>query len=153
MANPITQSRIWPHLPNITLALLRIVAGLMFMQHGAQKLFHVLVPPTMQMPTFPMFSQLWFAGVIELVGGALLVLGLFTRIVAFLASGEMAVAYFQAHAPQGFFPIVNQGELAVLYCFVWLMFAGTGPGRWSLDQLFARRHATHEATAALPTRR
>lgn len=140
-AHATSESRILPHLPNITLALLRIVAGLMFMQHGVQKFFGVLLPPGMPaMPRPALFSQLWFAGALELVGGALIVLGLFTRVVAFLLSGEMAVAYFQVHAKQGLIPAVNQGELAVLYCFIFLMFAGVGPGRFSLDQLIWHRN-------------
>ena len=125
-----------------TLALLRIVAGLMFMQHGAQKLLGMFGGMGGQGGTAEPFSQMWIAGVLELVGGAMIALGLFTRIVAFILAGEMAVAYFQAHAPNGFWPIVNQGELSVLYCFVFLYLFVAGPGAWSLDGLRARGRAT-----------
>ncbi len=112
-------------------ALLRIVAGLLFMQHGVQKLFGELGAEA----PVALMSQMGLAGVIELVGGALIAIGLFTSPVAFIASGEMAVASFQAHAPRGFWPIMNGGELAVLYCFVFLYFAAVGSGRWSVDSL------------------
>jgi putative oxidoreductase len=138
--------RLWPKLPNIALALLRIVAGLMFMQHGLQKYFGVQLPPGMpSMPTFKPFTQLWIASVLEIVGGVLIAAGLFTRVTAFVLSGEMAVAYFQAHAPRGWSPLVNQGELAVLYCFVFLFFASVGGGRYSLDHLFVHRRASRAA--------
>jgi len=107
--------RLWPHLPNITLTALRIVTGLLFMQHGLQKHFGLLMAPGQ--PSFghlAPFSALWVAGWLEIGGGVLLVLGLFTRTVAFVLSGMMAVAYFTVHAKQGPFPIVNGGELAVL---------------------------------------
>jgi len=111
------------------LAVLRIITGLLFLAHGTGKLlgFPALnfSPAIMSLP--------WIAGVLEIVGGMLLVLGLFTRIVAFVLSGMMAVAYFMAHAPQGFFPILNGGELAVLYCFIFLYLVFSGPGAWSLD--------------------
>jgi putative oxidoreductase len=110
-------------------ALLRVVAGLLFAFHGVQKLFGILGG---QQP--PMFSQIWFAGVIELVGGVLIAIGLFTSLAAFIASGEMAVAYFQAHAPRGPWPTLNQGELAVLYCFLFLYIAARGGGRYSIDR-------------------
>ena len=113
-------------------ALLRIMAGLLFMQHGAQKLFGLL-GGFGESGTAPLFSQMGLAGVIEFFGGLLIALGLFTSWTAFLASGEMAVAYFMAHAPRGFFPIQNGGELAVLYCFVFLYMATRGAGPWSLD--------------------
>jgi putative oxidoreductase len=108
-------------------ALLRIVAGLLFACHGAQKLFGVFGGTRV-----PMFTQLWAAGVIELVGGVLIAIGLYASLAAFIASGEMAVAYFQAHAPRSSVPIVNQGELAVLYCFLFLYIAARGNGRWSV---------------------
>src|ERR687897_2606873 len=95
------------------LSILRIVAALIFMEHGTQKLFGF--PPS-ERPSPELFSLIGLAGLLELVGGALLVLGLFTRPVAFILSGEMAVAYWMAHAPRSFFPIVNQGESAVLFC-------------------------------------
>jgi putative oxidoreductase len=106
--------------------LLRVVAGLLFACHGAQKLLGVLGG---QQP--PIGSQLWFAGVIELVGGVMIAAGAFTGPVAFLASGEMAVAYFQAHAPRGLWPIQNGGELAALYCFLFLYIATRGGGKWA----------------------
>ena len=132
------------HLPNLTLALLRIVAGLMFMQHGAQKLFGALLPPNQPFAGAPdMFSMMWFAGILELGGGFLLALGLLTRPVAFLLAGQMAVAYFTVHNPQGFWPILNGGELAALYCFVFLVYAAIGGGRFSVDQLL-RSRGSHE---------
>jgi putative oxidoreductase len=113
-------------------ALLRVVAGAMFTFHGVQKIFGVL---TDEQP--PVGSQLWIGGVLELVCGAAIALGLFTRVAAFVASGMMAVAYFQFHwdfqLDAGFFPTVNGGELAVLYCFLFLYIACKGPGRCSLD--------------------
>lgn len=112
-------------------SVLRIVAALLFLQHGTAKLFqfpHVAMFDNMQL-----LSLTGLAGALELVGGILLVLGLFTRPVAFILSGEMAFAYFIAHAPRGFFPILNGGELAALYCFVFLYLALAGPGPWSMD--------------------
>ena len=123
----------------VTVTALRVVAGLLFMQHGVQKLFGLLLPPDQPFTGMPeAMSLMWTAGVLEVFGGALMVLGLFTRVVAFLLSGMMAVAYFMVHAKQGPWPILNQGELAVLYCFVWLAFAGAGAGPYSLDALIAR---------------
>lgn len=110
-------------------ALLRIVSGLLFACHGAQKLIGAFGG---NQP--PMFTQLWFAGVIELVGGVLIALGLFASIAALVASGEMAVAYFQAHAPRAVWPIQNQGELAVLYCFLFLYIAARGNGTLSVGR-------------------
>ena len=119
---------------------LRVVAGLMLMQHGAQKFFGLLLSPGA--PAFKgppaLFSQMWWAGSLELVGGMALAFGLFTRPVAFVLSGLMASAYFLSHAPNGFWPILNRGELAALYCFVFLMFAAMGGGRYSLDRLLHR---------------
>ena len=111
------------------LGLLRIVTALLFIEHGTMKLFGF--PPSQMSPAFG--SLFWFAGVLEVVGGILVLLGLFTRPAAFLLSGEMAVAYFMAHAPQGFFPVLNQGEAAILFCFVFLYLFVAGPGAWSLD--------------------
>lgn len=127
-------------LPNLGLAALRIVAGLMLMQHGVQKHFGLLLDPGQPFTHPAPLSQMWIAGALELVGGALLALGLFTRVVAFVLSGELAFAYFLVHAPRGMFPILNHGELAALYCFVFLAFAGVGGGRYSLDALMLRRH-------------
>jgi putative oxidoreductase len=118
------------------LSLLRIVAGLMFMQHGAQK---ILSFPAPAHGPFDLMSQMGIGGVLELVGGGLLVLGLFTRPVAFILSGMMAVAYFQFHAPASLYPLVNQGELAALYCWVFLYLAFAGGGAWSLDSLLNKK--------------
>ncbi len=113
------------------LSVLRVMTGLLFLQHGTAKLFKI--------PVIPMFANLsltslpGIAGILELVGGVLLILGLFTRSTAFVLSGLMAFAYFIAHAPRGFWPILNAGELAILYCFVFLYFAAAGPGPWSVD--------------------
>jgi putative oxidoreductase len=115
----------------ILLSVLRIVAALLFLEHGAIKLFGF--PPGSPMPMPAAFTLLWFAAVIELVGGALIALGLFTRSAAFICAGEMALAYFMAHAPQGFFPAINMGDAAILFCFVFLYLAAAGPGAWSID--------------------
>ena len=125
------------------LSVLRIVAAFLFMAHGAQKLFGVLPPPG-GMPAFPAFSLPWVAGVLELFVGGLLLIGLFTRLAAFILAGEMAVAYFIAHAPNGFWPIQvggNGGELAVLYCFIFLFIAAAGGGEWAVDRLIGRGRA------------
>lgn len=118
-----------PHRSSIYV-LLRVVAGLAFAQHGAQKLFGLL-GGTAQ----PLMSQTGLAGIIEFVGGIMMAMGLFASPIAFLASGEMAWAFFQQHFPRGFWPIQNGGELAVLYCFIWLFVAATGSGKWSIDAL------------------
>jgi putative oxidoreductase len=112
-------------------ALLRIVAGFLFFQHGLPKLFGGFG----QAIPAELLSQMGLAGIIEVIGGAMIALGLFTSPVAFIASGEMAVAYFQAHAPRGFWPIVNGGELAALYSFVFLYLAAAGSGKWSIDAI------------------
>ena len=129
---PITQRfAAWaPYILGIT----RILAGIMFACHGAQKLLGAFggMPPGV-----PAVIT-WVAGSIELVGGALVALGLFTRIAAFLASGLMAFAYFMGHASKGFWPIVNGGELAVLYCWLFLYLSAHGPGAWALDGLRRR---------------
>lgn len=122
------------------LSLLRIVAGFLIIQHGAQKLFGVLVPtPQPGAPqshgTFSMLSLVGVSGILEFFGGLLVILGLFTRPAAFILSGLLAVAYFMAHAPGGFWPIINKGELAALYSFVFLYLAAAGGGEWSLDRL------------------
>jgi putative oxidoreductase len=109
------------------------MAAALFMEHGAQKMLGFPAPLPM---TLQPFSLLWCAGALELVGGVLLLLGLFTRPVAFVLSGEMAVAYFLQHAPGGFFPLLNKGELAVIYCFVFLYLAAAGGGPWSLDAVW-----------------
>ena len=117
------------------LSIVRIMVGLLFMEHGTAKLLGF---PTAAMAP-AMFSLLWFAGVIEMVGGALVAVGLYTRIAAFIMSGEMAIGYFLVHAPRNFFPMLNQGDAAVLYCFIFLYFAVAGGGDWSLDRLISRR--------------
>ena len=117
-------------------SLLRIVTGLMFMQHGTQKIFGF---PAEARGPFEIASQMGIGGVLELVGGALIVVGLFTRPVAFLMSGMMAVAYFQVHAPSSPYPLVNQGELAALYCWVFLYLAFAGAGPWSLDGVMRKK--------------
>ena len=119
----------------VPLNLLRIVSGLLFWQHGAQKLFGVL---GREAPV-EFFTLFGIAGVLELVGGTLLVLGLFTRPVAFILAGEMAWAYFQSHAPNGIWPIMNGGELAALYSFVFLYLAARGGGVFSLDGILSLR--------------
>ena len=110
-------------------ALLRIVSGLMFAMHGAQKLFGMFGGKAM-----PMMTQPWFGGLIEVTAGIMIAVGLFTSIAAFIASGEMAFAYFIAHAPKGWNPLANGGELAVLYCFLFLYIAARGGGRWSVER-------------------
>lgn len=119
------------------LSLLRIIAALLFMEHGLMKLFHFPGPQPGAPDPLPMI--LMAAAWIEVIGGGLLVLGLFTRIAAFVCSGQMAAAYFMAHAPQGFWPALNGGEAAILYCFVFLYLVFAGPGIWSLDALVRKR--------------
>jgi putative oxidoreductase len=123
------------------LSVLRIIVGLLFVEHGLAKL--VGFPHVAMFDNLQLVSLLGLAGVIELVGGALLTVGLFTRITAFIMSGEMAFAYFMAHAPKSFFPALNGGELAIVFCFLFLYFAVAGGGAWSLDQL---RHEAARVT-------
>jgi putative oxidoreductase len=118
---------------NFFYALMRIIAGALFACHGAQKLFGVLGGQKQEA------ALMIAAGVIELAGGILIAVGLFTGYVAFIASGEMAVAYFKQHSPGGFWPIVNHGELAVLFCFVFLYIASVGSGILSIDALIGKR--------------
>ena len=122
-------------------SVLRIVAAFMFMLSGTSKLFAfpVGVPP--DGGTVPMMSQAWIGGFLEVFGGLLLLLGLFTRPVAFVLAGEMAVAYLQFHAPDSFWPTVNGGVSAVLYCFLWIYLSAAGPGPWSLDAMRRRSPA------------
>jgi len=110
-------------------ALMRIVLGVLFACHGAQKLFGVLGGTTGDL-----FSLRGLAGIIECVGGLLIAVGFLTSYAAFLASGEMAVAYFMSHVPRGFWPIQNNGELAVMYCFIFLYIASRGVGAWGIDK-------------------
>ncbi len=125
------------------LSVFRIVVALLFLQHPFAKFFGF--PHVAMFDHLQAFSLVWIAGVIELVGSVLLLLGLFTRPTAFILSGEMAVAYFMAHAPHGFFPLLNGGEPAVFFCFAFLYLAFAGPGVWSIDH--ARR-----GSAAVPLR-
>ena len=118
-------------------SLLRIVSAFVFFLHGTQKLFGF--PSATPLPSSRMLSLMGAAGVLEVVGGALMALGLFTRPVAFILSGEMAIAYFRQHAPRALWPILNGGELAVLFCFLWLFFSVAGPGRISVDALVRRK--------------
>ncbi|HEU0135313.1 MAG TPA: DoxX family protein [Allosphingosinicella sp.] len=114
------------------LSVLRIVSALIFMEHGTQKLLGF--PPMAEGMSQPApGSFMWFGGLLEMVGGALLLIGLFSRPVAFVLAGEMAVAYWMFHAPSGFFPALNGGDAAILYCFVFLYIAAAGPGPWSVD--------------------
>ena len=117
-------------------SVLRIVVAFLFVTHGVQKLFGV--PSTGPRAPVALLSLAGTASVLETFGGSLLLIGLLTRPVAFLVAGEMAVAYFMRHAPRGFWPILNQGEAAVLFAFIWLYFAAAGPGPWSLDALWRR---------------
>jgi len=120
------------------LSILRIVVAFLYFQVGSAKWFAF---PAAILPgggTAPVGSLVWFAGVIEVVGGTFFLLGLFTRPVAFILSGEMAFAYFIGHAGNGFWPVLNQGAPAVFYCFTFLYFSAAGPGPWSLDALLAR---------------
>jgi putative oxidoreductase len=123
------------------LAALRIVAALIFIEHGTQKLFGFPAPPEGGLP--PAWSIFWIGAWLELAGGALLALGLFTRPVAFIVSGEMAVAYWMFHTPASFYPVLNGGDAAILYTFVFLLLVFTGPGAFSVDAL--RRGANTSA--------
>jgi putative oxidoreductase len=123
------------------LSLLRIVVAGLFMEHGMAKLFHI--PHVASFDNVHLMSLVGVAGMLEIVGGFLLLVGLFTRPVAFVLSGEMAAAYFMAHAPMGASPLLNHGELAVVYCFVFLYFAVAGGGVWSLDAYRHRAVAGH----------
>ena len=124
----------------ITHNALRIVAGFLFTLHGVQKLFGGLGGNQVEV----LMSQRGIAGILEFFGGLLIMVGLFTRPVAFLVSGQMAVAYFIAHAPNGFWPIMNRGELAAFYCFAWLFFCAHGAGKYSIDGWLADRKAAAE---------
>jgi putative oxidoreductase len=116
------------------LSIVRIVAALIFMEHGTQKLFGF--PPSAN-PAPALMSLSGIAGLLEVIGGPLLVLGLFTRPVAFILSGQMAFAYWLAHAPRSFFPVLNNGDAAILYCFLFLYLAFAGGGAWSVDRMMS----------------
>ena len=118
------------------LSVMRIVVALLFMQHGAQKLFGFIAPP--EAATHLLLSLMGLAGVLEFFGGLLVVLGLFTSPAAFILSGQMAVAYFMVHAPNGFWPLQNKGDLAMLWSFVFLYLAVAGGGEWGLDRAWRR---------------
>ncbi|MFI5411334.1 DoxX family protein [Kaistia sp. UC242_56] len=120
-----------------TLGLLRIVSSLIFMAHGTQKILGF--PASDNSPA--MFSLSWTAGMLELIGGFLLLIGLFSRPVAFVLSGLMAFAYWMAHAPRSVYPVLNGGDAAILYCFIFLYLVFAGPGRWSVDALLKRERA------------
>jgi putative oxidoreductase len=123
--------------PQRMLSVLRIVAALVFITFGTMKLFNYPPLPT-GMPPIPLVSQMGLAGTLELFGGSLLLIGLLARPVAFILSGEMAVAYFQGHYPQSFWPTTNMGTPAILYCFIFLYFVFSGAGAWSVDAMIAR---------------
>lgn len=124
----------------ISYFLLRVVAGLLFLQAGGMKIWDWFGGIPAQYGGHPaMFTQTWIGGCLEFYGGTLIFLGLFTRLAAFILSGEMAVAYFQFHQPNGFWPIQNHGEEAVLFCFIFLYMAAQGSGGWSLDALIRRK--------------
>ena len=122
------------------LSVLRVVTGFLYLQHGTQKMFGF---PGAQHGPYDLVSLIGAAGALEVVGGVLILIGLFTRPVAFLLSGEMAFAYFIAHAPRSFWPMLNGGELAVMWCFVFLYLAFAGGGSWSIDNLRAGRQRGH----------
>ena len=124
---------------DLALAILRIVTGLLFCCHGAQKLFGIFGGMGGHGAKAHAVSLLWIAAILEFFGGLLITIGLGTRIVAFLLCGEMAVAYFKTHFPRGFIPLENGGELAVLYCFIFLYLVAAGPGALSVERLRGRR--------------
>ena len=126
----------WRSLAPHFLSLLRLLAGLLILEFGTMKILHF--PPSDFFSGIPPYSLIWFAGLLELVGGALVVVGLFTRCAAFVLSGEMAFAYFIAHAPHGFYPALNEGLPAVLFCFVFLYLSAAGGGPWSLDRIIRK---------------
>jgi putative oxidoreductase len=136
-ASEMTRDRLELWAPK-ALSVLRIVTGLLFLEHGTQKLLGF--PPS-EHAFPPLFSLMGIQGALELVGGFLIVIGLLTRPVAFILAGDMAVAYFMAHAPKGFFPTQNGGQLAILFCFVFLYLVFAGGGEWNVDARIARRRS------------
>ena len=147
MATPTVVAK-WRSLGPELLSVLRIVCAFMFMQEGTMKLFGwpMAMPNGM---TLTLASQVGVGGILEFLGGLLLLVGLFTRPVAFILAGEMAVAYFQFHFPQAFWPLVNQGQPAVLYCFIWLYLSSAGPGPWSLDAIMKKGQRPAHAGAGV----
>ena len=135
MLNTTTLETVWA--PRV-LSIVRVVSALIFMAHGTQKLLGFPPSPPGR-PAVELFSLYGFAGALEIVGGILLALGLFTRPVAFILSGEMAFAYFMGHAPRGFYPVNNGGDAAILYCFIFFYMAFAGGGAWSLDRILWKR--------------
>jgi len=135
---PTLTSRMTTHADR-ALSVLRIVVAFLFIAHGTQKLFGQ--PPMPQPMQISLMSQFGFAGILETFGGLAILIGLFTRPVAFILCGEMAVAYFQVHFKRGFLPLTNGGEAAVLYCFIFLYLVFAGGGAWSVDRLMSRRAA------------
>ena len=129
------------------LSVLRIVAGLLFFEHGLQKMFG-FPPGSGPHPPYVLVSEMGLAGVLETFGGLAMMLGLFTRPIAFLLSGEMAVAYFQVHIRRSVYPIENRGENVILFCFVFLYLVFAGGGAWSLDAILARRRRKRPGAAA-----
>ena len=136
-ASEMTRDRLELWAPK-ALSVLRIMTGLLFLEHGTQKLLGF--PPS-EHAFPPLFSLMGIQGALELVGGFLIVIGLLTRPVAFILAGDMAVAYFMAHAPKGFFPTQNGGQLAILFCFVFLYLVFAGGGEWNVDARIARRRS------------
>jgi putative oxidoreductase len=134
MTDTTTDSSVWA---DRGISTLRVISGLLFMSHGIVKLFGF--PAGAQPGQVPLFGLMGFAGVLELFGGFLVLIGLFTRPVAFVLAGEMAVAYFMAHASQSFFPALNHGEPAILFCFIFLCLSATGAGSWGIDAIRARK--------------
>jgi putative oxidoreductase len=132
--------RLSKYLPE-TLSVVRVIIALLFLEHGTAKLLGFPTPPSGQPAAM---TLLWVQGLIELVGGGLLAVGLFTRPVAFVLSGNMAVAYFMAHASKNFFPLLNGGDSAILYCFIFLLFFVAGPGRWSVEGTVMDRSGAYD---------
>ena len=132
----------WQARTPILLGLLRLITAFLFMQYGSAKLFAFPGPLSPDGSTFEAMSQMVLAGMLELIGGALLFLGIFTRPVAFILSGEMAFAYFMGHAANGFWPLLNQGVAAILFCFIFLYFSAAGPGAFALSNWWRRTHVT-----------
>lgn len=128
--------------PSRMLAVFRIVAALVFITAGTTKIGWPPAPAVAQMPPFTVMSEMGVGAILEVFGGLLILLGLFTRPVAFLLAGEMAVAYFQFHYPQSFFPTISQGIPAIMYCFLFLYLMVAGPGAWSIDGIIARRRTS-----------